>query len=546
MPTNQAPVACHNCRRLKRRCTRELPFCSLCVRLGKSCHYSPRDSVRPGSESSAVSSSRVDPFITPDALVGSSSDRASSSSVTPTPGLRDSAPEFPSSFFLDPEFFNPLTVDSLNTAALPLTIPCLTSLGMDLVGICHAYVATINQWLPILSPKRLCTDVVQINPVDPDPGLVLLLACIRLLSDASYSGRCQEYKVAKALASSVENEGIISLRLVQSIALLGWYELAHGIYPSAYLTSGHGARLVVLGCFHNQERQTPHLFKIADTWTVREEERRVSWGLFILEKFLHAGTGVLPQMIPKMATGLSLPINDIGWSKGDLDTSESSLVLSSISADIGSMGRFATTCQAAHLYCHALTHRDAGKDGEPLPDESFRLDEALQLHRTLSALDESLALDDTAEANIEAVALLSTARYILYNMYSCKGLDIRCEPEKLRRQVEMQRASVKGVMDLSANRVPRIANIIIELLAVGTAETRGRNVSPIVCHTLYHAATECAWFIREGCGPEMTAGLNVVVSALDQLKGSWDVAEHYYNLLGYEETVAKMFNIPPP
>src|SRR4051812_12398052 len=109
-------------------------------------------------------------------------------------------------------------------------------------------------------------------------------------------------------------------------------------------------------------------------------------------------------MIPKMATGLSLPINDIGWSKGDLDTSESSLVLSSISADIGSMGRFAITCQTAHLYCHALTHRDAGKDGVPLPDDSFRLDEALQLHRTLTALDESLALDDTADANIEAVA----------------------------------------------------------------------------------------------------------------------------------------------
>jgi hypothetical protein len=139
----------------------------------------------------------------------------------------------------------------------------------------------MNQWLPVLSPKKLFQDMNTL-PSD-DPGLVLLLICLRLLSDADYSGPTQEYKFAKALSSSAENEGIVSLRLIQSLVLLAVYELGNGIYPSVYLTIGRAARLAMLVGIHDR-KGAPQLFKSGDTFTLQEEERRTWWAIFILDR----------------------------------------------------------------------------------------------------------------------------------------------------------------------------------------------------------------------------------------------------------------------
>ena len=242
------------------------------------------------------------------------------------------------------------------------------------------------------------------------------------------------------------------------------------------------------------------------------------------DRFCHAATDALPSTMPGIQKIVQMPINDMGWAKGDIETRESSLVLSSLTSNHDSIGRFATTCQAAHLFSHVLEHRLSSKNREPSLTETLQLDEALQLNRTLLALDGRLSLDDAAEANIEALSLVSTARMVIYNMYGCNEPDIRSSAERLKREVEMQRASIQGVMDLAANRIPQMAQTIIDILASASHSSRGRNISPVVAHCLYHAATECGWFIREGCGPEMTTGLAVIVSAIDQLKTSWAVS----------------------
>lgn len=156
---------------------------------------------------------------------------------------------------------------------------------MDLVSICHDHVATTNKWFPILSPKRLFQDISSLQLTNPDPGLVLLLSCIRLMSQNDFSGPCPEYKIAKALSSSAENEGIVSLRLIQSLLLLAAYEIGHGIHPAAYLTLGRAARLGALfGLGQDGHAALPRLFGIGDSWTLREEERRTSWGNFMLDR----------------------------------------------------------------------------------------------------------------------------------------------------------------------------------------------------------------------------------------------------------------------
>jgi len=499
-----------------------------CVRLGKSCRYIPRDSASRSGPNSTLQATGDGRLPSPEFTTGTDT-------VGQSPNINESpASRFPTAFFFDPELLTPLPVDSLSWASLPLASPCLASLGMDLTASCHSYVATTNYWLSILSPRRLYNEITQLQPQEPDPSLVLLLSCLRLVSNVEFSGQCEEYRLAKALSSSAENEGIISLRLIQSLVMLSVYEMGHGIYPAAYLTVGRAARLGTLaGLMYHDRQGMSQVFKTADTWTQREEERRAGWAIFMLDQFLHVGTDALPLMLPRMSASLALPINDIGWSKGHLDTAESSIILSSLTTDVDAVGRFATMCQAVHLFCHTRTHRDAGKHGEPGMEETVRLDEALQLHRTLVALDGRLPTQTAGEANLEAFSLVCGARFMLYSMYACREVDIRSDPEKLNREVEMQRESVRGVMDMAANRVPRMAELIIEMLASTgiSAGMRGRNISFTVCHVLYHAATKCAWFIREGCGPEMTAGLTLIVSALTQLRESWDVASKSQSLI---------------
>ncbi|KAK3329134.1 hypothetical protein B0H66DRAFT_540320 [Apodospora peruviana] len=540
--------ACRQCRRLKRRCDREKPSCSLCIRLGKGCEY-PRNGPTP-SDTSVSSNSNASTHNSPgdllarlERLEGAISGSMSSGDSVNTPSALSS---FPASFFLDPDFFVPLQNDTAPTtsaavqSALSQVLPLIRG---DLNSICHSYSVTINQWLSILSPQRLFQSISALKNADltsKDPALILLLSCLCILVESDYAGPCQEYLLVKSLSSALENEGIISFRLLQALTMLAVYELGHGIYPSAYLTIGRAGRLAMLMGLQDR-RVTPHLFKEADTWTLREEERRTWWAIFILDRYCNLTTPGLPLAIPEPHTSFLLPISDMGWRNGEVrvSPSEPSAVLSALTANPNSIGRFATMCQASHLMSLVIKHRDSTQPvEEPHLNNTFRLDEALQLHRTLVALDSRITVSDAGpsslesspeqENNLEALALICSARCILYNMYGCNEPDVRSGLDRLRVETEIQHESVKGIIDLATKRVPQMAHLVVEIIATATAAgsgaQMGKSISPTLMHCLYHMATECAWFIREGFGPEMTSGLGVIVSALKQMRVSWAVA----------------------
>lgn len=56
-------------------------------------------------------------------------------------------------------------------------------------------------------------------------------------------GQTALYHCTKSCYSYVEMHNILSLRLIQAAVLVSVYEVANGIYPAAYLTVGHCARL---------------------------------------------------------------------------------------------------------------------------------------------------------------------------------------------------------------------------------------------------------------------------------------------------------------
>lgn len=111
------------------------------------------------------------------------------------------------------------------------------------------------------------------------------------------------YHCIKSCYSYVEMHNVFSLRLMQAAVLISVYEVANGIYPAAYLTVGHCARLGHAMGLHKpkiaqqmlptpgkaplpnlRESELTLLLTAADTWTEHEERRRIWWAIIILDR----------------------------------------------------------------------------------------------------------------------------------------------------------------------------------------------------------------------------------------------------------------------
>jgi hypothetical protein len=78
----------------------------------------------------------------------------------------------------------------------------------------------------------------------PDTALLLMTMQLHTRSlDSSNPPNHELYRLAKACCSYVEKSNIFSVRLLQATLLITLYEIANAIYPAAYLSVGHCARL---------------------------------------------------------------------------------------------------------------------------------------------------------------------------------------------------------------------------------------------------------------------------------------------------------------
>jgi hypothetical protein len=153
---------------------------------------------------------------------------------------------------------------------------------------CERYLASIQCWLPILSRKRLHGSLANLAE-NPNADNTLLLLCMKLCTQTKQDMSAGQqpdsdiYNVAKQCCFYAESGGFISLPLVQSLVLLAVYELGHAIYPAAYLTIGRASRLAGVIGLHSR-KHTRQLFIDPDTWTLREEQRRTWWAVFVLDR----------------------------------------------------------------------------------------------------------------------------------------------------------------------------------------------------------------------------------------------------------------------
>jgi hypothetical protein len=246
-----------------------------CVRLDKVCDYGPEDlHARTGTQ--ITGAERQQPV-----------DLAAELEV-------QRKNSFPVSYFLDPDLFQQLGSDALMTVDNPFFINQQRRLASNgsFQSLVDGYEATIHHWLPMLSLKRLRQDANSLATTSQGSVDVLIFLALEALSSQNVitsSGNNtlpqsnSAYLRVKHYSFAAEAGGAITIRLIQTIALLALYEFGHGIYPAAYLTIGQAVRLATMVGLQSQ-KQAKQLFVDADTWTLCEEQRRTWWTILMLDR----------------------------------------------------------------------------------------------------------------------------------------------------------------------------------------------------------------------------------------------------------------------
>lgn len=192
----------------------------------------------------------------------------------------------PLSYFLDTKFFTPIqpsnALDSTRQPSIEQAAAVFTP-QQDQLELFEAYFSSIHQWLPFVSKKRLIGAAI----TEPEACQDLLILCMKLCTltarvDRSASAHNPLYLSVRSLSAAAETAGLVSLRLVQSLVLITVYEFSNAIYPAAYLTIGRAARLANLMGWH--DRRAQQLFTYPETLSLREEQRRTWWAIFILDR----------------------------------------------------------------------------------------------------------------------------------------------------------------------------------------------------------------------------------------------------------------------
>lgn len=123
-----------------------------------------------------------------------------------------------------------------------------------------------------VSKRTLCQQISSKGYQSPD--IILLLQCMEILlpnrSEAVVDLQAQ-YRRAKQCLHLVEDQGIISIRVLQSTLLLSFYEAGHAIYPAAFLSIGHCARIGHAIGIHDRRSATQMFPSTSDCWSASSQ-----------------------------------------------------------------------------------------------------------------------------------------------------------------------------------------------------------------------------------------------------------------------------------
>lgn len=242
-PTPFARYSCTSCRKGKRKCTKELPKCQLCQKARRPCVYASEAPLEaplevplevplehPGSvrQVGPISRRFLQPLFFLDAY---------------TYGQRHVTVENPK-VPLSPEFANRTsTWDFVDLYFNTCHVLFPVGEAHKCTGSNVVYGVLIQHSSCQVSKRQAHQTLNAVGDYIDTDLLALLHSMKLLVQPQGDNGTSAEYATTRQMISLVESQGTVSLRLLQAVLLLSFYEMANGIYPAAYLSVGHCARL---------------------------------------------------------------------------------------------------------------------------------------------------------------------------------------------------------------------------------------------------------------------------------------------------------------
>ncbi|KAM5360703.1 hypothetical protein ACJZ2D_013581 [Fusarium nematophilum] len=337
------------------------------------------------------------------------------------------------------------------------------------------------------------------------------------------------YLKARRCFHFMEDNGIISIRLLQGALFLSFYEVAHAIYPAAFLTVGHCARLGHVLGIHDRRNVTP-MFPTPMSWTAVEEIRRTWWGVIILDRFVNVGLPDRPFACEDARPEDLLPMEEALWDLGEQAVIPSLAVSSN--TDLPATP-FARTCQAAHLLSRVLSHI---RQGQTMRSAADYYSEGLQLHSILSSF--RLALEqlvgnkepDVLAVYSSALGICFSAFITLCDHHTCADLD-DVSGVGIPEQLRMQHLALQTLHELGA-----LAWDFASRIGLMLEGQDGKGiVSPFAAECLYAAATQYQWYIQETGKEELRPAVDAMKYTLKLIGRTWKVGEKYLAALEGEE-----------
>lgn len=173
-----------------------------------------------------------------------------------------------------------------------------------------AYHREVEPWFPIISIPRLQSRLAQTGEGFPLEVAVLCVSIILLTTPPppclDNDNDLVEFKLlyfhVKRLISSTEALGLNSFHIIQSRILVTLYEIAHGLYPAAYLSIGAAISAAdALVVYPGVGPQSPH---IPDAETKREDSVLIWCGILVLDRYallrLNAHVPTISQSSPML------------------------------------------------------------------------------------------------------------------------------------------------------------------------------------------------------------------------------------------------------
>lgn len=415
-------------------------------------------------------------------------------------------------FFLDYDSFihadwGIATVDARLASLAPEVIAYIG----DAEFVVSQHFATNHGWMPIVSKKKIYHQLIQ-HQQRHSSDLNILLYSMKLLmwwptdldNTIKPDARTSAYDTAKLLLYEAENAGIFTLQLLQAKILVGLYEIAHAIYPAAYLSIGACARYgLALGVDKINASVQCHL---STDPMDQEEIRRCWWAIVILDRFVNLGCPKRSLSTPEPRPQDLLPIRDDQWQNDMLPVDQIFTVSSPANVSMGLLARLA---QAAYLLGYVF-RLNAESDSASLPLTGERA----QLDRTIWSL---VNLSYT-EGQVSRMAVCAQTAICYSSLITLH------DPSSTRTDADYIDHALNILQPVAAE-----SQWSAEIFQLGATEPLA-TISPLLSHWAYQAARLCDR-LSAGSGEQPSTASRVMRSKLSFLGRRWLAARTYLHIL---------------